>query len=279
MHRIIPWCGVTPTSCLLSLITGCELHFDLLVFFTFSIFNWTHHHKGQELFHFLCQAGFPVECAKDTPAPWVSGLPAMRILLSTKGAQESGVGGFLSPNMRLDLKIQLPGFFCLLVSMSASVYLGMCGRTLHEVCGWNWISFASSKICRLGTCFASRLVVFIKPYPVAVSQLSIPSVVCWTRDLLVVAVDSPTDFNPTNAAVTSNTSEASVSLWFPLDTATSNLGSQVAEVKETVPAGAGILPWVNQLHIWDPRAHEPHLQVILASFRHSKHGLAIFTLT
>lgn len=41
-----------------------------------------------------------------------------------KGAQESGVGGFLSPNIWLDLKIQLPGFFYLLVSISAPVCPG-----------------------------------------------------------------------------------------------------------------------------------------------------------
>ena len=120
------WSYSKLASSQLNLITGCELYFDLLVFFTSSIFNWTHHHKGQELFHFLCQAGFPVGCAEDTPARWVSGLPGRGILLSTetKGAQESGVGGFLSPNMWPDLKIQLPGFFCLLVSMSAPVCPG-----------------------------------------------------------------------------------------------------------------------------------------------------------
>lgn len=74
-------------------------------------------------------------------------------------------------------------------------------------------------------------------------------------------------------------SEATVCLWFSLDTATSNLGSQVAEVKETVPAGAGILPRVNHLHLWDPRAHEPHLQVMLTSFQHSKHGLEAVLLS
>lgn len=144
--------------------------------------------------------------------------------------------------------------------------------SFRELCGWNWISFAPSKICRFGICFSSRLVVFIKPYPVSVSQLPFPSVLCWARDSLVVAVVCPTDCNPTNATVTPNTSESTVSLWFPLDTTTSNLGSQVAEVRETVPAGAGILPGVNYLHSWDPRAHEPHLQVISASFQHSKHG-------
>lgn len=110
----------------LNLITGCELYFGLLVYFTSSIFNWTHHHKGQELFHFLCQAGFPVGHGKDTPARWVSGLPGRGILLlaETKGTQESGVGGFLSPNMWPDQKIQPPGFFCLLVSMSAPVCPG-----------------------------------------------------------------------------------------------------------------------------------------------------------
>lgn len=46
-----------------------------------------------------------------------------------------------------------------------------------EVCGWKWILFAPSKICRLGTCLASRLVAFIKPYPVSVSQL--PSLQCF----------------------------------------------------------------------------------------------------
>lgn len=109
----------------------------------------------------------------------------------------------------------------------------------------------------LQTCFASRFVVFIKTYPVSVSQLCILSVLCWTRDLLVVAMVCPTDCNPTSATLTLNTSEATVSLWFPLDTATSNLGSQMAEVKETVLAGVGILPRVNHLHSWDPRAHEP----------------------
>lgn len=101
----------------------------------------------------------------------------------------------------------------------------------------------------------------------------------WTRHLLVVAVVCPTDCNPTNAAVTPNTSEATVSLWFPLDTATSNLGSQVAEVKETVPAGTGILPQVNHLHVWDPRVHESYFQVISTSFQHSKCGLEAVLLS
>lgn len=80
--------------------------------------------KARNCFTFCARLGFPVGWAKDTPARWVSGLPALGILLLTKGAQESGVGGFLSPNMWLDLKIQLPGFFCLLVSMSATVCPG-----------------------------------------------------------------------------------------------------------------------------------------------------------
>lgn len=52
----------------LNLIAGCELDFDLLRVFASSIFNWAYHHKSQELFHFLHQAGFPVGHAEDTPA-------------------------------------------------------------------------------------------------------------------------------------------------------------------------------------------------------------------
>lgn len=81
---------------------------------------------------------------------------------------------------------------------------------------------------------------------------------CWTRESLVVAMDCPTDCNPTNAAVTPNTSEATISLWFLLDTATFNLEFQVTEVKETVPAGAGILPRVNHLRIWHSFAGDIH---------------------
>lgn len=62
----------------LNLIAGCELDFDLLGVFASSIFNWAYHHKSQELFHFLHQAGFPVGHAEDTPAGgvvtrWVRG--------------------------------------------------------------------------------------------------------------------------------------------------------------------------------------------------------------
>lgn len=94
---------------------------------------------------------------------------------------------------------------------------------------------------------------FIKSYPVSVSQL--PSLQCcagqetcwwwpWSAPLTA------------NAAVTPNTSEANHRSVVPRDPATSNLVSQVTEVKETVPAGAGILPRVNHLHIWDPFAGE-----------------------
>lgn len=99
-----------------------------------------------------------------------------------------------------------------------------------------------------GARFPSRLVVFIKRYSLSVSQVS-PSALCWTRDLLAMGSHwfRASGYSPANAAVTPNAAETTLSLWFPLDTATSNLGSQAVEVTETVPAGAWLLPWVNHL--------------------------------
>lgn len=68
----------------------------------------------------------------------------------------------------------------------------MCGRTLRFFLGGLLVE--RELVCpfqnlQTGTHFASRLVVFIKRYPVSVSQVS-PSALSWTGHLL--AVGSPT---------------------------------------------------------------------------------------
>lgn len=68
-----------------------------------------------------------------------------------------------------DLKIQLPGFFCLLVSMCVP---GMCSRALCFFPGD--LSVELELVCpfqnpQTGTRFASKLLVLIKHYPASVS--------------------------------------------------------------------------------------------------------------
>lgn len=198
------------------------------------------------------------------------------ILLLTKGAQESGVGGFLSPNMWLDLKIQLPGFFCLLVSMSASVYPGNVQQDapLHSVrsVGGSGSCLPLPKSADLEPAWPQGLLRLLSLILCLYPSFH-PFSVLMDKRLAGCGCGLSHWLQPHKCRCYPKYSEATVSLWFPLDTATSNVGSQVAEVKETVPAGAGILPRVNHLQIWDPRAHEPHLQVMLTSFQHSKYGL------
>lgn len=120
--------------------------------------------------------------------------------------------------------------------------------SFREACWWNWRWFASSKICRLEPAFPRGLLcllsVILCLYPRCHLQRSAGQETC-------LATGShwfcPSGYSPANAAVTPNAAETTVSLWFPLDTATSNLGSQAVEVTETVPAGAWLLPWVNHL--------------------------------
>ena len=139
-----------------------------------------------------------------------------RILLSTetKGAQESGADGFLSPNMWPDLKIQLPGFFCLLVSICAPSVLGMCGTTLHFFLGGlfgNRSWFAPSKTRRLEPALPRGLLclagIILCLYPRCRIQRCPGQEPCWPWALLLVRASG---CSPANAAVTPSAAETTL---------------------------------------------------------------------
>lgn len=86
--------------------------------------------KARNCFTFCARLGFLLDVQRTHLHGGFLACQHWQCCYLTKGAKESRVGGFLSPNMWLDLKIQLPGFFCLLVSILLQCVLGMCGRTL-----------------------------------------------------------------------------------------------------------------------------------------------------
>lgn len=136
--------------------------------------------KARNYFTFCARMGFLLDVQRTHLHGGISGLPALGILLLRKGSP--GLWSQWIPFLKNVVRPENPaawlflftGFHvCFNVSWECAAELS---ASFCEVCGWNWILFAPSKICRPGTCFASRLVVFIKPYPVPVAQL--PSLQC-----------------------------------------------------------------------------------------------------